>query len=254
MTLPYRNIAVVILAAGLGTRMKSQKAKVLHEVLGRPMILYVVDIATRIAGDDVILVVGHQAERVRQIVSAQAQTEYAHQDQQLGTGHAVLCALPHVPDHSRHVVILCGDVPLVKTDTLKDFVGDHLDHRRHLSVLAVRADNPTGYGRILMDADHHVTGIVEEADASEEQRKIDVINTGIYCVEKAFLNHSLRKIDTDNAQGELYLTDIIGIGHRESKTLGAVIAGDDREFIGVNSQTDLTAVESIMRSRQSDDS
>ena len=254
MTLPYRNIAVVILAAGLGTRMKSQKAKVLHEVLGRPMILYVVDVSTRIAGDDVILVVGHQAERVRQIVSAQAQTEYAHQDQQLGTGHAVLCALPHVPDHSRHVVILCGDVPLVKTDTLKDFVGDHLDHRRHLSVLAVRADNPTGYGRILMDADHHVAGIVEEADASEEQRKIDVINTGIYCVEKAFLDHSLREIDTDNAQGELYLTDIIGIGHRENKAVGAVIAGDDREFWGVNSQTDLTAVESIMRCRKSDDS
>ena len=253
MTLPFQNIAVVILAAGLGTRMKSQKAKVLHEVLDRPMIHYVVDVATRIADEDVVLVVGHQADRVRKIVSARAKTQFAHQAEQLGTGHAVQCALPRVPAHCAHVVILCGDVPLIKADTLKDFVIDHLDNGRTISVLAVRMDDPTGYGRILIDAEKRVTGIIEEADASEAQRKIDIINTGIYCVEIDFLGHALRKIDTDNAQGELYLTDIISIGHREDKSIGAVVFEDHREFLGVNSKADLAAVEKIMRGRLSDE-
>ena len=251
MNLPFQNIAVVILAAGLGTRMKSQKAKVLHEVLDRPMIHYVVDVAARIADEDVILVVGHQADRVRKIVSARTKTQFAHQAQQLGTGHAVQCALPRVPVHCDHVVILCGDVPLIKVDTLKDFVINHLDNGRTISVLAVRMDDPTGYGRILMDAENHVTGIVEEADASEAQRRIDIINTGIYCVKFDFLDHALRKIDTDNAQGELYLTDIISIGHGENKTVGAVVFEDPSEFLGVNSKTDLAAVEKIMRNRYS---
>ena len=187
MTLPYRDVAVVILAAGLGTRMKSQKAKVLHEVMGRPMVLYVVDIASRIAGEDVILVVGHQAEKVQKIVSDHVKAGFAFQKEQLGTGHAVSCALPHLPDRCSQVVILCGDVPLVTLKTLNDFVADHLRRRSEVSVMAVRTEDPTGYGRIIVNADRRVTGIVEEADASPQQKKIDVINTGIYCVEKKFL-------------------------------------------------------------------
>jgi UDP-N-acetylglucosamine diphosphorylase/glucosamine-1-phosphate N-acetyltransferase len=253
MTLPFQNIAVVILAAGLGTRMKSRKAKVLHEVLDRPMIHYVVDVAAQIAAENVVLVVGHQADRVRKIVSARSKTEFAHQAQQLGTGHAVQCALPLVPAHCAHVVILCGDVPSITVDTLKEFVSDHIDNGHVVSVLAARMDTPTGYGRILMDAQNRVTGIVEEADASEAQRSINIINTGIYCVEIDFLDHALRKIDTNNAQGELYLTDIIGIGHRENKPIGAVVFEDHREFLGVNSNKDLAVVEKMMRDRLTDE-
>ena len=252
MSPPMENIAVIILAAGLGTRMKSQKAKVLHQVLGRPMILYVVDTATQVAGKDVILVVGHQVNQVRKVVSEYALTEYAYQERQLGTGHAVLCALPRVPAHSKHIVILCGDVPMISVDTVKNLVKDHLNCERDITVLAVEIDKPAGYGRVLINAENQVTGIVEEADASDEQKKIHIINTGIYCVERAFLAESLQKIDTDNAQGELYLTDIIAVGHREKKAVGALLAGDAQDFYGINSKEDLGVVEGLMQSRQSE--
>ncbi len=251
MSPPFENIAVVILAAGLGTRMKSQKAKVLNQVLGRPMILYVVDTATQVAGNDVILVVGHQVDQVRKVVSEHALPEYAYQERQLGTGHAVLCALPHVPAHSEHIVILCGDVPMITAATIRNLIEDHLDYERDITVLAVEIDKPAGYGRVLINADNQVTGIVEEADATDEQKKLRIINTGIYCVKKAFLVESLQKIDTDNAQGELYLTDIIAVGHREKKAVGALIAGDEQEFYGINSKEDLRVVEDLMQRRQS---
>lgn len=247
----FENIAVIILAAGLGTRMKSQKAKVLHQVLGQPMILYVVDTATQVAGKDVILVVGHQVDQVRIVVSEHALAEYAYQERQLGTGHAVLCALPQVPAHSEHIVILCGDVPMITAETIRNLVDDHLDCERDITVLAVEIDKPAGYGRVLINADNQVTGIVEEADATDEEKKIRLINTGIYCVKKAFLAESLQKIDTDNAQGELYLTDIIAVGHREKKAVGALLAADEHEFYGINSKEDLGIVEGLMQRRRS---
>lgn len=247
----FENIAVIILAAGLGTRMKSQKAKVLHQVLGQPMILYVVDTAVQVAGKDIILVVGHQVEQVRKVVSEHALAEYAYQERQLGTGHAVLCALPQVPAHSEHIVILCGDVPMITADTIRNLVEDHLDRERDITVLAVEIDKPAGYGRVLINVDNQVTGIVEEADATNEEKKIRMINTGIYCVEKTFLAESLQKIDTDNAQGELYLTDIIAVGHREKKAVGALLAGDEHEFYGINSKEDLEIVEGLMQRRRS---
>ena len=129
-----RKIAVVILAAGLGTRMKSNKAKVLHEVCGRPMVSYVVETAREVAGNDVILVVGNQADKVRETVSELGAFRYAHQAEQLGTGHAVLCALPHIPEHCEEVVILCGDVPLIKADTVMHLVNSHTDKKRDASV------------------------------------------------------------------------------------------------------------------------
>ena len=120
------NIAVIILAAGMGTRMKSDKAKVLHEITDQPMIIYVVDAARKVAGDDVIVVIGHQAQKVRECLSGFDELIFAHQDKQLGTAHAVLCALPHIPDHCEEVVILCGDVPLIQSETIIDLVEDHL--------------------------------------------------------------------------------------------------------------------------------
>lgn len=248
MTNNSGNVAVVILAAGLGTRMKSNKAKVLHEILGRPMISYVVDTAQAVAGDQLVIVVGHQADQVRRTVAVQADVFYAHQEEQLGTGHAVMCAMPVLPEATRHVVILCGDVPLLKKETVKQFVDEHQSQKRTLSVLAVRVDSPKGYGRIVQDSDGTVTGIVEEADATPTQKAINLINTGIYCVDRHFLGVALGQVTADNAQGEYYLTDIVDYAHRKGLSIGVTIGSDPSEFIGINSREQLQAVEQLMRS------
>lgn len=243
------NVVVIILAAGMGTRMKSTKAKVLHEVLGIPMILYVVETAKKVAGKNVILVIGHQADKVKGIVSEKAKVRYAYQDKQLGTGHAVSCALPLIPEDCEEVVILCGDVPLLNADTVNKLVDDHVKTKRDVSLLAVEKDNPKGYGRVLYDDKDHVSKIVEEADANKEQRQIKMINTGIYCVRKNFLVETVGKIKSDNAQGEFYLTDIIEMGNIEKKLVGALVGNDDKEFFGINKIQELKEAERIMKNR-----
>ena len=243
------NIAAVILAAGMGTRMKSDKAKVLHEVVGRPMILYVVETARKAVGDDVIVVVGNQAQKVREIISETAQLHYAYQEKQLGTAHAVLCAMPHIPDHCDEIIILYGDVPLILPETITGLVEDHLADHRDISLLAVEVESPYGYGRVLLDDCGQVTGIVEEADASVEQRKINLINSGIYCINKQFLEDALPKIQSNNVQAELYLTDIMAIGYEEKRKIGVMIATDNLQILGVNNIQDLEAVNKIMQTR-----
>ncbi len=243
-------IAVVILAAGMGTRMKSNKAKVLHAVCGKPMVHYVVDTAQKVAGSNVILVVGHQADEVRRTVSQQGTFYIAHQTEQLGTGHAVLCALPHIPDPCQEVVILCGDVPLIQAHTLEALIRSHLAEKRDISVLAVELADPTGYGRIVLDADGNLQAIVEESDASVEQKRIRRINTGIFCVEKQFLSEALPKIKSDNAQGEIYLTDIIEIAYVDQKLMGVVTGDDPAEVTGINTIDELKNVECAMKNRR----
>ena len=242
-------VAVVILAAGMGTRMKSDKAKVLHEVQGRPMIHYVVETARKIAGDDVILVVGNQAQEVRAIISNTAELLFAYQEEQLGTGHAVLCALPQIPEHCDQVIILCGDVPLIQPETIAALVEDHLRARRDVSLLAVEMDNPSGYGRILLDDNRQISAIIEEADANADQKRIKLINSGIYCIDKAFLLQALPEIRPDNAQGELYLTDIMSIGYQEKRNMGVVVGTNCQQIIGINTCQDLATVDAIMKSR-----
>jgi len=241
--------AIVILAAGLGKRMKSRKAKVLHKILGKPMIMYVVETARKVAGNDVILVVGKQAEKVREIVSENEEVIFALQKEQLGTGHAALCALPYLPDYAQEVVILCGDIPLITFETIMRFIEDHVKAKRDISLLAVEIENPEGYGRILMDENRQVCGIIEEADASDEQKEIKTVNTGIYCIKKEFLSDSLQKIKSDNVQGEFYLTDIVEIGYNEEKVVGAMVCSDCEEVVGINNSQDLMTAESIMRNR-----
>jgi UDP-N-acetylglucosamine diphosphorylase/glucosamine-1-phosphate N-acetyltransferase len=244
-----KNVAVIILAAGLGTRMKSNKAKVLHEIHSRPMILYVVETARKVAGDDVIVVIGNQAEKVRAIVSETTQTLFAYQEQQLGTAHAVMCAVPHIPAHCDEVVVLCGDVPLIQPETITDLIEDHLKSARDISLLAVELENPYGYGRVEYDVKCQVCGIIEEADATDEQKQIKLINAGIYCINKRFLLDALPKIESNNAQGELYLTDIMGIGYRENKEMGVRVGNDHLQILGVNNCQDLEAVDAIMEKR-----
>lgn len=239
-------LGIVILAAGLGTRMKSKKAKVLHEVCGRTMIEHVVQTATAVAGTNVVVVVGYQAKEVKQVVSNSFEVSYAMQPEQLGTGHAVLCAMPQIPEAVEDVVILCGDVPLIRAATLERLVQEHQDGQRDATLLAVTMEDPTGYGRVLSGDDGQLLAIVEQADADEEQQKINVINSGIYAVKRRFLDVTLPQIGSDNAQNEIYLTDIIAIGRGQKKNIGILIGDNNSEIIGVNSLQDLQVAENTM--------
>jgi UDP-N-acetylglucosamine diphosphorylase/glucosamine-1-phosphate N-acetyltransferase len=246
MTNAASEISIVILAAGLGTRMQSDKAKVLHEINGRPMVSYVVDTARAVAGNNVVLVIGHQADLVRETVARQADLRYALQEEQLGTGHAVMCAMPAVPETTRCVVVLCGDVPLLKATTLHRFISDHRSQHRMLSILAVHLSDPTGYGRVVQDEQGNVIGIVEEADATRSERTIKLVNTGIYCIERSFLETALHQIHADNAQGEYYLTDIVGVAHAGGHSIGVTQGDNADEFLGVNSPEQLKTVASLL--------
>jgi UDP-N-acetylglucosamine diphosphorylase/glucosamine-1-phosphate N-acetyltransferase len=239
-------LAAVILAAGMGTRMKSSKAKVLHEIIGKPMILHVIESAQKIAGENIVVVIGHQADEVKKAVSERFKVHYALQEKQLGTGHAVQCGISKIPQNTEHVIILCGDVPMISAKTLSMFVREHLHLQRDVTVMAVNMQDSTGYGRVVFDENGNLAAIIEEADATEEQKKIKSINTGIYCVKYNCLSEILKEIKADNAQGEYYLTDIISIGRHLKKSLGAVIGPDFEEVMGINTIEQLKDVEKMM--------
>lgn len=243
------NVSIVILAAGLGTRMKSNQAKVLHTILGKPMISHVLKTACSVSEKGVVVVVGHQADKVKNVCSKVRPVSFALQKEQKGTGHAVLCALPAISDSTEHVIILCGDVPLLQVNTIQALLKDHMAQNRDVTLLAVEVENPRGYGRVVMNADRELTRIVEEADASDAEKSISLINSGIYCVSKEFLTEALNKITPDNAQGEFYLTDIIEVGYAWKKRLGVVVGEDPEEISGVNTIDDLNRVERIMSTR-----
>ncbi len=240
-------LCVIILAAGLGTRMKSDRAKVLHELNGKSMIEYVVETARTVAGDNVVVVVGHQAEEVKN--ASGSGIRFALQEEQNGTGHAAMCAVPQVSDGTETIIILCGDVPLLRVETLKKMYEKHLEEKRDATVLAVEFEDSTGYGRIIKDEKGNLVGIVEEADASLEQKRIKTVNSGIYCVYKSFLIDALEKVDSDNAQNEYYLTDIIGIGHAQKKSMGVFESDDADQVVGINSKKDLDEAENLLIGR-----
>ena len=244
------DVGIVILAAGLGTRMKSEKAKVLHEICGRPMIEYVVKTAISVVGSNIVVVVGHQAEQVKSVIDLVGKVNYALQKEQLGTGHAVQCAMPFVLDNVKDVVILCGDVPLIRPTTISNLITVHRDGNCDVSLLAVKVDDPKGYGRIILDDRGRLSAIVEEADADSSQKKINDINSGIYIVKREYLGEALPKLRADNAQKEIYLTDIIAIGYAEGKSLGYTIGNDSSEIIGVNSLNELQLAENLMKRRK----
>ncbi len=240
------SVAVVILAAGKGTRMHSDKAKVLHSICNRPMILYVVDAATRIADKSVVVVVGHQADKVKMLVSQESEVLFALQKEQKGTGHAVKTALPVLPERSTQVIILSGDVPLITADTVNALLDLHLYHQNDVTVLGVQLENPYGYGRILVNGAGFVERIVEETDATEAQKCITIVNTGIYCVQRQFLEISLMQLQSNNHQNEIYLTDIVEIAKNHKKKIGLMICRDMNEVQGINTPQDLLHVEALM--------
>jgi UDP-N-acetylglucosamine diphosphorylase/glucosamine-1-phosphate N-acetyltransferase len=245
----YTDIAAIVLAAGKGTRMKSDKAKVLHHLDGHPMIRYVIETALKVVGHNIVVVVGHQAEAVRQTVAEAAEVLFAHQEVQLGTGHAVKCALPCVPTEIENIIILCGDVPLITDKTLKTLVHTHLHANNIITLLGVQLDNPTGYGRLITDDSGNVKKIVEEADATEIERRITTINSGVYCIQREFLNGAINRLNSDNAQNEIYLTDLIEVAVDSGLSVGMNLVSEYTEMLGVNTLEDLERVEAVLKLR-----
>jgi|SRR6056297_13243 len=246
MSTKYHNIAAIVLAAGKGTRMKSSKAKVLHFLAGRPMISYVIETAIKVVGNDIVVVIGHQADAVRRHVSNAGQVFFAYQENQLGTGHAVQCALPSLPADIENVIILCGDVPLITEQTLTSLVDAHLNGQYAVTVLGVNLEDPSGYGRVVTDGNGDVVRIVEDADAAASEKCISTINSGVYCVHRSFLEGAITRLKSDNAQNEIYLTDIIEIATHSKRPVGMMLAEKHTELLGINTLEELKRVEALL--------
>lgn len=241
------NIFSVVLAAGLGKRMKSKLYKVLHPVCGKPMVGHVVDVLEELESSRNVVIVGHGAEAVKQYLGEKA--EYVLQKEQLGTGHAVLQAKELLENEEGITIVICGDTPLVKEETLRNMIGLHQAKHAAATVLTAELPNPFGYGRIIRNEEGHVLGIVEQKDCSEAQARIKEINTGTYCFDNRKLFSALAKITNNNAQNEYYLTDVIGILREQGESVLAYCTDDSSEAIGVNDRVALSEAERLLRER-----
>ena len=233
-----KHISGLVLAAGLGTRMKSSRAKVLHKVLSKPMILHVMDTIKDLDLDHTYIIVGHQKEKVKELVRGY-QAKCIVQEEQLGTGHAVLCAEKELQEIGGTVLILSGDVPLIRAETLKAMLAEHAQNNSALTLMTTELDDPTNYGRIIRDVKGNILGIIEEKDATADQKKTREINAGIYCVESDFLFNALKKVGTDNKQGEMYLTDIVKIAIDAGLQVDTFSGAGSEEVLGINSRKEL---------------
>ncbi len=245
------DLITVILAAGKGTRMHSDLAKVLHRLNGRPMIHYVLDTARTLRSRRIIVIVGHQADAVRHELAGTA-VEYAVQEEQQGTGHAVRQAGPLLAGEKGIVLVLAGDMPLVLSSTLEALIRVHRLEGAAASVLTARVDDPTGLGRILRDDAGRIDRIVEEKDATREQRALKEINTSTYCFEPSRLLQALDLLTPQNRQGEFYLTDTIEILRRQGHRIADAPAAMPEETIGVNTPEHLSEAESWLLERDRD--
>lgn len=242
-------LAIVILAAGKGTRMKSEKAKVLHEIFYQPMVSHVIEATMVLNAQQTIVVVGHQKDAVEAALTS-FDVELAVQTEQLGTGHAVLMAEPAVAEGVETVMILCGDTPLITSTTLKEMYQTHRDQSSALTLMTTILDDPTNYGRILSDVEGNLLGIVEQKDATEEELKVDEINAGIYCVDASFLFSALKKVGTDNKQGEVYLTDIVKIAVEANLKVRKFTVANPVDVLGVNSRLELSEAQKELQLRR----
>ena len=236
---------VIILAAGEGKRMRSALPKVLQRIAGQPMLAHVLDAARALAPAGIHIVYGHGGDAVRAAFADHFGLQWAHQAQQLGTGHAVMQAIPTIPEGAR-VLVLYGDVPLVTPETLRKLLGS----TRSLAVLAAELDDPTGYGRIVRNSEGHVAAIVEQRDADEDKRRIRLVNTGMIVADAASLRRWLSGVRADNAQGEIYLTDVFAAAAHEFAAAEVVLIGDPIEAEGANDPWQLAQLERAYQSRQ----
>ena len=236
--------AVVVLAAGAGTRMKSDRQKTLHEIGGRSLLSHSLHAAAGVHPEHLVAVVGHQRDQVAPAVERiaeqmQVEIRQAVQEEQNGTGHAVQVGLSAIPDFEGTVVVTNGDVPLLTPDTLQALVDKHEAERAAVTVLSLEFDNPTGYGRIIRGEAGDVVAIVEEKDATDEQRKVREVNSGVFAFDGAVLRDALERVTPDNAQGEFYITDVLGIARNDGLRVTALTAPDARELAGVNDRVQL---------------
>jgi bifunctional UDP-N-acetylglucosamine pyrophosphorylase / glucosamine-1-phosphate N-acetyltransferase len=252
----YRPLSAVVLAAGEGTRMRSSVPKVLHPLCGRPMILHVLDTLVALPLDRIVLVVGHGAEHVTKTVQEQLATEipieFVEQRVQRGTGDAAsvgLTAFADTLDGDDDVLVLTGDVPLLRPDTLAALATEHRLTDAAATMLTVELEDPTGYGRIVRDERGGVLAIVEQADANDDQLGLTEVNPSIYCFRRAYLAPALRRLSPENAQGEYYLTDVVSVLRSTGHSIVAVTGDDATETMGVNDRAQLAAAESVLRAR-----
>ena len=237
----------IILAAGKGTRMKSDLPKVLHKVAGISMLEHVFRSVNAIDPEKTVTVVGHKAELVEQVLAGQ--TDFVRQTEQLGTGHAVMMAEPVLENLTGQTLVIAGDTPLITGESLKNLIDFHINHKNVATILTAEADNPFGYGRIVRNQHDEVLKIVEQKDASDFEQQIKEINTGTYVFDNARLFEALKNINTNNAQGEYYITDVIGIFRENGEKVGAYTLKDFDESLGVNDRVALATAEGIMRRR-----
>ena len=239
-------LGVILLAAGQGTRMKSEVPKVLHPLAGKPLFLHALETARRLDPRIVAIVVGHGATAVRQ-AHPSIEVTWVSQERQLGTGHAVLCAREAFEDFAGEVLILSGDVPLICERTLRAMLERHRARGAALTLLTARLDAPKGYGRILRGDGGKITSIVEERDATPAERETQEVNAGIYVASTPFLFDALSGVKNDNQQGEYYLPDIVAVGLAQGQTIETVTVEDPREMMGVNSREELATMEKNLR-------
>jgi len=247
------DVHVVVLAAGKGTRMKSTLPKVLHRAGGLPLIEQVFRSADALSPQTITVIIGHQAEALREGLGERLGLQFAVQEPQLGTGHAVLQAEPALRGRTGTVVLLSGDVPLLRSATLGELVRVHAERRASATVLTAVLEDPYGYGRIVRGADGSIEAIVEHRDATPEQRQIAEINSGIYAFDLAPLFDALRQVSASNAQGEYYLPDLISIYRSRGLGVETVVADDPREILGVNSRKELADVTAVLKTRRNEE-
>lgn len=241
-----QRLAVVILAAGKGTRMHSDRAKVLHLLASRPLLIHVLDTVATLNPQRVLVVVGHQSEEVKQ-ACANRPVEFVEQVEQLGTGHAVQQAEAVLEDFEGDILVLCGDMPLIQSSTLQVLLQKHHEIGAKCSLLSLKTNEKKDFGRIVRSPEGAVLRIVEARDAGNQEKTIDEYNSGVYCFRKADLFNALASVDTSNVQGEYYLTDVVEILSQAGHIVACHSTRDADEILGINSSEDLEKAENIIQ-------
>ena len=241
------DMMAIVMAAGKGTRMKSKKSKLVQKIYGKEIVKRAVENAKKAGVHNIVAVVGYMKEEVMDVLGMDVQ--YAIQDEMLGTGHAVMQAKKYLEGKKGKVLVLNGDVPLLRPETLNRLLNKSIENKECATLLTAIYDNPTGYGRIVRDEGGNIEAIVEEKDTTEEQKQIKEINAGIYCFDIEALLDALKEIKPNNAQGEYYITDVIEIMNSKGLKTGAVIVEDNTEILGVNDRIQLEMLTKVLQMR-----
>ncbi|MDZ7859706.1 MAG: NTP transferase domain-containing protein [Candidatus Krumholzibacteriota bacterium] len=237
--------SALILAAGEGTRMKSDLAKVLHKLRGIPMIRYVVNSVREINPDRIVLVVGYQSEAIIDEFKDE-NLEFVLQEERLGTGHAVMMARDNLEKGTGTIIVLTGDTPLLNSKTLREFIHFHGENNNSATVLSTVMENPEGYGRIIRDSSGGLDKIVEHRDASDKELKVNEVNSGIFCFQSSELFKALEKVNRKNSQAEYYLTDVMAVLNRDDRKTGVFRCKNRLEVIGINTSEQLEEAERLI--------